>query len=690
MNTQQYDNQVYAGVLGKLIGVFYGRPIEGWPYERIREQLGDIRHYVYKEAGTPLIVADDDLSGTFTFFNSVEDCPDFSKLSPADFGETWLNYIIEHKTVFWWGGLGRSTEHTAYERLRSGLHAPDSGSIATNGQSVAEQIGAQIFIDAFALACPNDPERARSLIRQAAQVSHDGIAVESACLIGGMEALAFGERDLPKLLDAALRFPHSERLDRIVDDVRAECAKTKDWRVVRDWLDEYYGYRLYPGNCHVVPNLALILASLLLGGDSFQKAMEIVVSSGWDTDCNGANVGCLNGIRLGLAEIDREFAFRRPIADRFYNISADGGNSVTDAVIQTRRIVREHHRLYGTTPQAPAKQPRFGFELEGSLQGFGACPFLGGNPVVNGNTQGQEDGILVTAYKGSGSAASTLTMWDPADRHGGYCLLASPTLYSGQTVDAKVSTLSGSATARLYVLYYDFNDQLHTAYGPVFDPAAQSTVRWLIPDLKGMTIARVGIVCDAQTEEARVLLHSLTWDGAPERFAITGSLRNYDLSEPNMQMNSFVSSAKEFSFDSTRTFTVSHTEENGVATTGAADWKDYTVTSRLTPGLHDRFGLVARAKGHRKFYAAVLRDGSKLQLLRKNGPEEIILAETEYNYTLDEPFTLSLTCCGKELSVAAEGKELLHAQDDSFTCGGAGFLIDRGTCLADGFLIEGR
>ena len=26
----------------------------------------------------------------------------------------------------------------------------------------------------------------------------------------------------------------------------------------------------------------------------------IACSSGWDTDCNSGNVGCLNGIRLGL------------------------------------------------------------------------------------------------------------------------------------------------------------------------------------------------------------------------------------------------------------------------------------------------------------------------------------------------------------------------------------------------------
>lgn len=29
-----YESRVYAGVLGKLIGVYLGRPFEGWTYEK--------------------------------------------------------------------------------------------------------------------------------------------------------------------------------------------------------------------------------------------------------------------------------------------------------------------------------------------------------------------------------------------------------------------------------------------------------------------------------------------------------------------------------------------------------------------------------------------------------------------------------------------------------------------------------
>ena len=74
-----------------------------------------------------------------------------------------------------------------------------------------------------------------------------------------------------------------------------------DWRKSREKIVEKYGYSVYPGLCHMVPNHALIHLALLYGDDDFQKTLMIVNTSGWDTDCNSGNVGCLMGIKNGLA-----------------------------------------------------------------------------------------------------------------------------------------------------------------------------------------------------------------------------------------------------------------------------------------------------------------------------------------------------------------------------------------------------
>ena len=66
MLPEDYEERVYAGVLGKTIGVYLGRPFEGWPYEMIQKRLGDIEYYVHEKMNVPLVVTDDDIAGTFT------------------------------------------------------------------------------------------------------------------------------------------------------------------------------------------------------------------------------------------------------------------------------------------------------------------------------------------------------------------------------------------------------------------------------------------------------------------------------------------------------------------------------------------------------------------------------------------------------------------------------------------------
>jgi ADP-ribosylglycohydrolase len=37
-----YEERVYAGILGKIIGVYLGQPVEGWTYEQIMVEIGEI------------------------------------------------------------------------------------------------------------------------------------------------------------------------------------------------------------------------------------------------------------------------------------------------------------------------------------------------------------------------------------------------------------------------------------------------------------------------------------------------------------------------------------------------------------------------------------------------------------------------------------------------------------------------
>ena len=369
-----YAERVYAGVLGKIIGVYLGRPFEGWDNERIERDLGEITGYVHDRLGLPLVVADDDISGTFTFIRALEDEAGGKAITPAAIGRTWLNYLVEERTVLWWGGLGNSTEHTAYLRLKHGIEAPASGSITTNGQVVAEQIGAQIFIDGWAMVAPGDPELAADLARRAASVSHDGAAIHGAQVMAALEAAAFVESDIERLLDTAVaQIPGDCLIARMIAEIRDwnAAADRGDWRSTFARIQANYGYDRYGGNCHMVPNHAVIVLALVAGEADFDRALMIANTAGWDTDCNSGNVGCLMGIRGGLAAIDERW--RTPVADRILLPSADGGRVVTDATQVADRLVALGHRLAGSTPPATGTRKagaRFHFEYPDSLQGF--------------------------------------------------------------------------------------------------------------------------------------------------------------------------------------------------------------------------------------------------------------------------------------------------------------------------------
>ena len=135
-----YGQKVYAVLLGKIIGVYRGRPFEGWWYDRINNELGNINYYVNDKLNMPIQISDDDWTGTFRFINALKDFNYNKDITSKQIGQTWLNYCLENQAVLWWGGKGTSSEDTAYQNLKQGIYAPDSGSINTNGKIVAEAI----------------------------------------------------------------------------------------------------------------------------------------------------------------------------------------------------------------------------------------------------------------------------------------------------------------------------------------------------------------------------------------------------------------------------------------------------------------------------------------------------------------------------------------------------------------------
>jgi len=688
-----YVERVYAGVLGKIIGVYLGRPFEGWTHERIVAELGDIHYYVHERLGLPLIVPDDDISGTFTFLRALPDYGHRRDLTAAQIGQTWLNYIIERRAILWWGGLGNSTEHTAYLRLKHGIPAPRSGSMELNGKVVAEQIGAQIFIDGWAMVMPGDPERAADVARRAGSVSHDGEALYGAQIIAAMEAQAFVERDLGVLLDTAVRLiPQDSVIYRLIHDVRGwHASRPDDWRATRAKIADVYGYDTYGGNCHIVPNHALIMLGLLYGADDFQTSLMITTTSGWDTDCNAANVGCLLGIKNGLAGIDAGPDWRGPVADRLYLPTADGGRAISDAVAEAYQVVNIGRALAGDAPLAPKVGARFHFELPGSVQGFqpedadGARGALTLINVEGHSARGERSLAMRYRYVAPGCAVRVSTpTFVPLDARLalGYTLMASPTLYPGQTVHAGVEADGDNVApiiCRLYARVYGAADTLETVYGPDthLTCGAGHVFNWRIPDMDGQPIAAIGLELAAERRaDGAVYLDYLTWDGAPD--VALGRPRRGG----TMWRQAWVDGIDQHEPHGAESYRLVQNEGVGLLIQGRREWTDYRVGATLTPHLAAAVGIGARVQGMRRYYALLLGDDGVARLI-KALDGDTVLAETPLAWDLDRPYELSLQVDGMRLHAAVNGHALFDVEDtDHPLTGGGVALICRGGCVS--------
>lgn len=683
-----YVERVYAGVLGKTIGVYLGRPFEGWSYDRIQARLGDIEYYVHDDVGVPLLVTDDDIAGTFAFLRTLVDNDFDPEISAAQIGAGWLNYLIEGKTVLWWGGMGNSTEHTAYLRLKSGISAPESGSAALNSKVVSEQIGAQIFIDGWAMISPGDADQAAMLARRAASVSHDGEAVYGAVVLAVMEAMAFVERNTDALLDKALEYiPNDSVIAQMIGDIRRWHASEPDWRLARKQLSDRYGYDAYGGNCHIVPNHGLIVLALLYGNDDFSETLKIINTCGWDTDCNSGNLGCLMGIKTGLHGIDagllRGIDWRGPVADRIYVPTADPSWGISDCVRETQQIVNAARRLNQKDLWTPKAGAQFHFELPGSLQGFTVTAGEGDIENVAGVSRSGAHALRLSGPAlcrfGTPVFAPSVefAVWTEKPSNP-YPLVASPRVYPGQRLAASLLQGAG-ASARLYVAYYDGNDQAQYAYSEAISVGAAAELSMTIPS-HAYPAFEIGVEA-----EGCVHLDYLRWDGEP----------NYASTRPpqvrrgnSMWRRSWVNGVDDFvSMPWVEPFRLVQNTGRGLVMQGSREWRDISVTADVCGHLARATGIAVRVQGLGRYYAFVLHNSGEARIIKVAG-DETILVTVPFDWHLGQPYQLTMTASGDQLVASIDGSQVLTATDQQLRCGGMGLLIEEGRTATHRIAVE--
>ncbi|WP_150269230.1 ADP-ribosylglycohydrolase family protein [Paenibacillus tepidiphilus] len=177
-----------------------------------------------------------------------------------------------------------------------------------------EWIGAAIRVDALAYGTAGRPELAAELAWRDASFSHVKNGIYGAMFNAAMISAAFAGLGNEKLLEIGLsEIPHTSRL---AADVRfgmetAAGAHSERELVSRIW-DRYSHY----DPVHTNNNAALVAASLVYGGEDFEKVLVTAVQGGLDTDCNGATAGSIMGAKLGAAALPAQWT--EPLHDTLY------------------------------------------------------------------------------------------------------------------------------------------------------------------------------------------------------------------------------------------------------------------------------------------------------------------------------------------------------------------------------------
>ncbi|MCI9552045.1 MAG: ADP-ribosylglycohydrolase family protein [Acutalibacter sp.] len=683
-----YLKRVYAGWYGKIIGVRHGSNVEGWTYEKIAETYGEIDGYLFDFKN---FAADDDTNGPIFFIRGLEDYACSENITPKNMGETVLNYVPLDHSFFWLGGYGVSTEHTALLNLLHGIDAPLSGSVELNGAAVAEQIGGQIFIETWGLVNPCDYRRAARYAAKMASVTHGGNGIYGGMFVAACVSAAFAEKNVQNIIEAGLSvIPPDCEYARMVQAVRDfYAAHPEDWRQCFAYVQENFGYHLYPGACHIIPNAAVVLLSLLYGNGDFSRSINICNMCGWDTDCNVANVGCILGVAVGLEGI--HWSWREPINDFLACSSVLGCMNLRDVANDALYLASLGYRLAGEPypealrPFLEGSAPRFSFVLPESTHSFRTADCVSTYENISDSTA--LGGRCLRARVQASPTPRRLyrqTYYQPQDfSDDRYSPAFTPEVFPGQQVVFRVKPQS-PITLRAYA--YDLYSQ-SCIYGESVRAAGWTTLTLDLPSSDGC-IGQVGLELPAG-EAAVVDLDSLDYQGGPD----------YVLDFSKAGLERWTAFHTELSQTSTSQgiwsiengAAVGSCADHGELFTGGRDFADYSVTVDIQPMLGRTHLVLIRAQGNLRSYMAGFQ-GQRLVII-KNQREPKVLASMEYPWENGRPYRLTVEAKGNRISLAVDGQSCLWTedQDQPYLTGCYGFSVQKGSrCKIERFTVQSR
>ncbi len=277
----------------------------------------------------------------------------------------------------------------------------------------------------------------------------------------------------------------------------------------------------------------------------------------------------------------------------------------------------------------------------------------------------------------------------------GYALIASPTLYPGQTVRARVVADAANVqpvACNLYIRYYGTHDELLFRRSPAITLAATSAHEfvWLIDDLGGAPIAEIGVeISSAARVDGTLYLDYLTWDGTP----------NVTFKRPDETATSnppsilwrlaWVDGMDQYDWWWPEAYRLVQNTGRGLLIQGTREWQDYQVASSIIVHLAQAAGIAARVQGMQRYYALLLCADGKARLIKALDGDQV-LAEIDFAWAFGVAYTFTLRVQGQQLEAAIDGTVLFSVEDHDqpLDGGGVAFVCEAGRLMSEAMTVR--
>lgn len=246
-----------------------------------------------------------------------------------DVAQSWLKYQSVHSYF--------TAERIAYVNFINCLKPPAS---AVYKNVCREWIGAQIRGDYYGYINPGDPETASAMAYNDARISHVKNGIYGEMFVSAMIAAAAVTDSIEDIILCGLsQIPYSSRLyeavSKILSDYKNGVSLDKCFEYIHSQYDEHTDH----GWCHTISNAMIVTAALLYGEGDFGKSICCAVGMAFDTDCNGATVGSILGMRGTDSCIDEVWS--KPVNNKIHtSIFGVGTVDIDKAVEHTLEHIR--------------------------------------------------------------------------------------------------------------------------------------------------------------------------------------------------------------------------------------------------------------------------------------------------------------------------------------------------------------